>query len=342
MNIQQPLSRAATCRLASRNPYRTHDLDAARRHISELFKPHDLSVVGKNQAIDVCVGGVNLKNISLLYHRHGAHVSVVPEKLDEFFLLQIPVRGEARVRVDDDEVLCSPIQGVMISPTRSVEMEFMPGCEQFILRVDRSYFTHFFEQQLSRPLRRPLEFTPSVPLDNCRGQKVLSVLRYLVDAFGSEEDPEYPPFVIRNMASLLVSTLVSSLDHNYQSELLQEKHTLVPSHVKRAQRFMEESANASITPEDVALAVNTSPRALFAAFQRYLGTTPMRYLKNLRLDKAHQRLLQDDPSLVSVTGIALEFGFLHLGHFSAAYKERFGMLPSETVSRRRSEAGFPA
>ncbi len=58
----------------------------------------------------------------------------------------------------------------------------------------------------------------------------------------------------------------------------------------------------------------------------------MELLRNLRLDAARQRLLSERSS--SVTDVALEFGFGHLGRFSAYYRSRFGELPRQTLLER--------
>lgn len=58
----------------------------------------------------------------------------------------------------------------------------------------------------------------------------------------------------------------------------------------------------------------------------------MELLRNLRLDAARQRLLSGD--LVSVTEVAFEYGFGHLGRFSSYYQMRFGELPRQTLASR--------
>ena len=81
----------------------------------------------------------------------------------------------------------------------------------------------------------------------------------------------------------------------------------------------------------MAAAVDVSTRALFAGFKNHLNTTPMRYLKDLRLDMVREALSQLEPHRASVTTIAMNYGFLHLGHFCAAYKQKFGELPRDTL-----------
>jgi transcriptional regulator GlxA family with amidase domain len=72
---------------------------------------------------------------------------------------------------------------------------------------------------------------------------------------------------------------------------------------------------------------------LFAGFKTYLNTTPMRYLKDLRLEMVRRTLLKFDPQEASVTTIAMDLGFEHLGHFCAAYQKKFGEQPRKTLHK---------
>ena len=318
-------------RLASFNPYLTDDLDAAREHISSLFVPHRLDIVGRNQLLDVCISRAQIEGVSLVYHRHGACVSVRPQLLRDFFLLQIPIRGEAFVTVDKEEVHCCPNQAVMISPTLGVDMRFGEGCEQLIVRVERRDLEHHLEQQLGRHIELPVEFKPAVPLTTCGAREVTSLLRFMTTALTDLGGICSSPVARKNMASLLISGLITCLDHNYREAMTDNAARPRPAYISRAEEFIRHNLGEPIGPEEIARAVNVSTRALFAGFKAYLNTTPMRYLKDLRLDVVHEALSSTETRRASVTTIAMNYGFLHLGHFCAAYKQRFGELPRETL-----------
>lgn len=318
-------------RLAGFNPYMTNDLDAAREHISQLFVPHRLDIVGRNQSLDVCISRAQIEGVSLVYHRHGACVSVRPQLLRDFFLLQIPIRGEAFVTVDKQEVHCCPNQAVMISPTLGVDMRFGEGCEQLIVRVERKDLEHHLEQQLGRHIELPVEFQPAVPLGTSGAREVTSLLRFMTTALTDSSGISSSPVARKNMASLLISGLITCLDHNYREAMTDNAARPRPCYISRAEEFIRQNIGEPIGPEEIADAVNVSTRALFAGFKSYLNTTPMRYLKDLRLDMVHEALSSTEPRRASVTTIAMNYGFLHLGHFCAAYKQRFGELPRETL-----------
>jgi len=60
----------------------------------------------------------------------------------------------------------------------------------------------------------------------------------------------------------------------------------------------------------------------------------MEYVKQVRLAKAREEMLATQGAK-SVTSIAMEWGFNHLGHFARDYRARFGELPSQTLRSHR-------
>lgn len=319
--------------LACFNPYVTDDLDAAREHISNLFVPHRLDVVGRNQLLDVVISKAQLEGVSLIYHRHGASVSVRPQMLENFFLLQIPIRGEAHVTVDNKPIFSHPRQAVMLSPTMGVNMKFGEGCEQLIVRVERTDLERQMEQHLGRHLGLPIEFAPAVPLTTASAREVTNLLRYIAMTLTETGGISGSPIAKKHMSSLLISALINCLDHNYQDELATGKASPRPVYISKAEDFMRSNYAEPIGPADVAAAADVSTRALFAGFRNYLNTTPMRYLKELRLEMVHDTLRRMEPRRTSVTTIAMNYGFSHLGHFCAAYRQKFGELPRETLAQ---------
>lgn len=89
-----------------------------------------------------------------------------------------------------------------------------------------------------------------------------------------------------------------------------------------------------ITVGDLAARCGLGLRALQKNFLRHFDTTPYLYLRGLRLDKC-RRLIETGN--FTVTEAAVESGFAHFGHFSAAYDAKFGELPSATLRQTRNK-----
>jgi AraC-like DNA-binding protein len=66
-----------------------------------------------------------------------------------------------------------------------------------------------------------------------------------------------------------------------------------------------------------------------------VDTTPLAYLRSVRMERAHRELQSADQSEgVSVAGVAAKWGFTHLGRFAIDYRRRFGIYPSQTLRGR--------
>ena len=88
-----------------------------------------------------------------------------------------------------------------------------------------------------------------------------------------------------------------------------------------------------LTVPDLASTAGVSERTLRAAFQDYFGIGPVQYLKIRTLNMARDALLNSDPALTTVTGVATRFGVWELGRFARDYRLLFGELPSQTLRR---------
>jgi AraC family ethanolamine operon transcriptional activator len=107
--------------------------------------------------------------------------------------------------------------------------------------------------------------------------------------------------------------------------------------VRRAEAFLEESAEPSVRIDELCVAACTSLSRLERAFRETFGLSPRRYLMLRRLAAVRRELLRGDPQ-ASITDVATRWGFFHLGRFSQEYREHFAELPSQTLRSQRSGA----
>ena len=76
----------------------------------------------------------------------------------------------------------------------------------------------------------------------------------------------------------------------------------------------------------MAAAMNMSRSALFEKCRSVIGIAPLEYLRNMRFAKAAEMLSSGD---YSISQIAYATGFNDSHYFSKAFKQKFGMTPSE-------------
>lgn len=86
---------------------------------------------------------------------------------------------------------------------------------------------------------------------------------------------------------------------------------------------------------ELCLVAHVSERRLREAFVREFDQPPSRYFRNWALEAAHRRLRDGDPAVHSVTEIAADIGFDHLGRFAGNYRALYDEPPSTTLQTSR-------
>jgi len=103
--------------------------------------------------------------------------------------------------------------------------------------------------------------------------------------------------------------------------------------VEAGHRLALAAGSAPVSIEDVCQQLRASRRTVQNSFQSVAQTTPLHYLRSIRLNAVRRQLLSTRDAQIGVGEVATEWGFAHLGHFAAQYKQLFGESPSAT--RRR-------
>ena len=111
----------------------------------------------------------------------------------------------------------------------------------------------------------------------------------------------------------------------------------VPHDVKRAIDHMRKNSGRKITMADLVSVCGVAERTLTKHFRAFLGLSPLSYLRRLRLAAVRETLISG-ASGASVTKVATQYGFTHLGRFAVQYRRCFGEAPSATLRRGRTRA----
>ncbi|MGN8051043.1 helix-turn-helix transcriptional regulator [Curtobacterium sp. 22159] len=152
-------------------------------------------------------------------------------------------------------------------------------------------------------------------------EPLLALLREVTDRI---LDPALQPDE-RAALNRRVATVVTSTFTRSRSDV---QHRL-----RHAIRFVHDHAGEPIEVADIAAAADLSERGLQDLFRRRLAVTPMRYLREVRLDRVHLELASRRTGVVTVRDVARRWQFAHLGRFAATYRRRFGESPHETLGR---------
>ena len=94
---------------------------------------------------------------------------------------------------------------------------------------------------------------------------------------------------------------------------------LLPRDLKKAVDRLEAEPSRSWTLDDLATVSGVARRTLHKRFRRFLSCTQMEFLRDLRLDRVRQDLLEASPG-ANITEVAMRWGLTHLGRFAARFR----------------------
>ena len=109
----------------------------------------------------------------------------------------------------------------------------------------------------------------------------------------------------------------------------------LPADLVRALDWLGRHLSEPIQLERLADIAGVRPRTLETHFKTFLRTTPLGWVRRMRLTRARQQLLQASAE-ATVTDVAVANGFSQLGRFAGEYRRTFGEHPSVTIRRSKS------
>lgn len=254
---------------------------------------------------------------------YGAPVRVTSPALETVYHLQILLHGHCRSTTCGDEQIYTPGEILLINPDDPVDLTYSADCEKFIVKLPvRLLENACLAQHWTLPEQ-------GIRFDAARQR--LTQMEGLVQLLGlicheaeSGEDLHVQALYERIVANKLLGLLASNV---LRLEPGREEH----GGFEAVRQFIEEHLTEDIAIEQLMNTAHVSERSLYTLFERQVGLSPRDYIRQRKLERVHE-VLQLAGSR-SVTQVALDHGFLHLGRFSQAYRKRFGELPSQTRQR---------
>ncbi|WP_265443097.1 helix-turn-helix transcriptional regulator [Flexivirga meconopsidis] len=306
----------------------TSDIDEAREIVAASYVPHGIAVLGA--AADFRARQRSLEHGALAIDllSYGTDSLVVPfDPLGQTYCIMHAMRGNLTVSAGPRELLVGPGDSAALDPEVLFRMRWHDGLVVRNLRLDPAALTRYWRGITGQAGGVPPSLSAAAPKsaeDALRWQRCVNLVQR------SLSDPavrEAGPLWWATFEEYVVGTLF--ITHAAEEDPPRRGDGLLPGALRRALREIDERAHEPLVLADLCMAAGVSRRTLQRAFERHLGTTPLRYLNQVRLERARQDL-RAGRSAVTVAEVAARWGFGNPGRFSRAYAERFGELPGES------------
>jgi AraC-like DNA-binding protein len=304
------------------------DADAAAEALSAAYSEVTVRVDPASRNLRMELASCTLPNLTLGSLEISS--STVRSPCYPLIAVCLPVSGEILITSNQGSARVGDQSGVVVSPGSPVVVDYVTDdCRMQTLLFERAAVETELANVLAAPLTKPLQFDlPFSVSQTSPFSRALSLLRHeLTDPAGMTALPA----MAARLGRLIIAGLLVSQPNNHSAELIKPRAMPGSRAIRNALELIESRPAEIETVADIAAAVGLSVRALDDGFQRYVGTPPMTYLRQVRMTRAHEDLLGADADETTATAIARKWGFGHYGRFAADYQRRFGRKPSETL-----------
>lgn len=286
----------------------------------------------RGQQLEAFQNVAYLDTICVSFLSYGGSVRIIPDQLESFYLVQTPLVGSAEINAGSCSVVSTPSLASVLSPDEPISMRWSAESAQLDVAFNRHALEQRLEGMLGFPLNEPLRFGLGMELASEAGRGWLRILSLLREQLELRGMLLRAPAAAVQLQELLMTTLLLAQPHNYSDLLRIDPVPISTRTFRRVLDHIHEHLHEPLLTGEVARAGGVSVRSLERLFRRELGITPSAYVREMRLQHAHDDLVAaQSTGKTTVSEIAVAWGFTHLGRFSELYRRKFGVPPSQTL-----------
>ncbi|MEO0410739.1 MAG: helix-turn-helix domain-containing protein [Pseudomonadota bacterium] len=293
---------------------------------SEVFVPLRLEQTSDrfHWAVDAySFGALAVSDIRLAQHKVERSAADIGAGNSDYFLLSLQVDGLARFHSQNGVSWIGPGDCVLYDASMPYGFEFETSMRQHVLRLPRDLIEACLPNARRLAGRRLSSVTG---LNSVFAHSFSSAMR-TANTLAYEERDQLAQALLIILGQMLVNEGAD------RAEPLTQRSKTQMSHVEA---YIEANlANERLSVATLCDAFSLTPKALHRLFQRHGDETPMRLVQRKRLERAAADL--QDPGLkdVSITQLAMRYGFCDGAHFSHRFKRRFGISPIALRARNQ-------
>jgi AraC-like DNA-binding protein len=322
--------------------FRTRSPEQAMDVRGAAFYPHRLRLLGSSKGFALKQRVSHIGPITVGDTVYETDVAVEFDDNRANYHVLIPLSGWLESRYRGQSLTSTPALASIYRPDAQMAATWWPGGSRHLaVKIDQTAVDRALEALIQGSLGSPVEFDPSLPLNAGAAQEWVRLLLLV------HRQLENPDSMVGN--SLVLAPLVESLihgfllvaNHPYRESLAAPAEPGRPAAVGDAMALIEAGPHLPLTTSQLAMQCHVSVRSLQEGFRRHLGMSPMAYLREVRLRRAHSELRAADPSHTTVAAVAHRWGFTHLGRFATAHKLTYGETPHQALRAANSPQREP-
>jgi AraC-like DNA-binding protein len=311
--------------------FREHDLDGAKAAVEQDFFTTSMDLVDRSASYDFRFDGVVLGALAVGVAHVSSGLEIGMADLEDCYYVNYSASGSMHARHRRHSVDVTPGRGAVYNPVGPVTMTTSDGYGSYAVRIGRRAVNETLEEQVGHPVPPDPVLEPHIDLHSSSGRRWDRLVRLLCDEARATSSVLSHPMIAAPLHDAVITGFVHATEHRWREALGRPARCWSRTPVRRAVEAMRSDPAHPFTPASLARLAGASTRTLHDGFRRHLDTTPMAYLRLVRLERAHADLRAAGPRGTTVAAVAHRWGFSHVSRFSQAYRRVYGRLPGATL-----------
>lgn len=266
------------------------------------------------------------------YHDNISEAAVPWHWHDELEILVVEA-GTARVSVNGTDYIVNQGEGFFVN-TGALHGVWNVGREPCYLQsvvfhprlvggsVDSILWQKYLEPLLSDPCRPCVHFSNTQEWEKDASKAIQEAWQSCVsEAEGFE-------FEVRERLSRLIFLLTKNCPKAEKKP--SEKALRAGERIKAMLQYIQEHYNGELTLAKIAESAAVSENECLRCFRSMIGSTPIQYVKQVRIQKAAELLVSTNRK---ISDIGAECGFQEMSYFAKTFRELKGCTPGEYRQR---------
>jgi AraC-like DNA-binding protein len=322
--------------------FRTRSPEEAMDARAAAFYPHRLRLLGSSKGFALRQRVSHIGPITVGDTVYETDVAVEFENDRANYHVLIPLNGCLESRYRGQPLTSTPTLASIYRPDAEMAATWWPGGSRHLaVKIDQVAVDRALEALIQGSLSSPVEFDPSLPLIAGAAQEWVRLLLLVHRQLENPNSMVGHSLVLAPLVESLIHGFLLVTNHPYRESLATPAEPGRSAAVSDAMSLIEAGPHLPLTTSQLAMQCHVSVRSLQEGFRRHLGMSPMAYLREVRLRRAHSDLRAAHPSHTTVAAVAHRWGFTHLGRFATAHKLMYGETPHEALRAANSTEREP-
>lgn len=308
----------------------TSDPEEAVDLLTDVYCPHRMLLGSRVSGFHMRHEERAMHGVRMMRLRYGGEdVGVAPEPFNDFVLVMRPLSGRFAAGRADGAATETLRHALAFDGRSSYRMRWYDECRVTNMLIDRSQFDRAVADLYGTGAAHTPFFDLTRARSDAAAERWIGIETLLWRELGRAEPPA--PLVHGQLIRLAVASLLENFTVTFTTGEGDVHGPGSHASLRRAVAFIDSHAADDIGLAHIAAAARLSTRGAQDAFRRHLNTTPLAYLRRVRLDHAHQELLASSPSATTVGRIAARWGFANPGRFAAEHRRVYGSEPAAVL-----------